>query len=452
MTLATYTGNIPNRLTGADTFSSDVDYYHAYFTPFIAQFNADVAALNLNSVIDTSASSVLIGTGTKSFTVSLNKSFQAGQFLIFADSAAPSTNSMVVQVTSYNTSSGAIVVNSLSVYGSGTKTAWVISLTGAPAQLPSGQAGRAALDIKQQESVDYSFASGSLTLKLNPTNLDFRSTTTSSGVPVNIVAAGQLTTVISSGSTAGMVSGVSGDILLLAINNAGTMELAWSNTVNPFIFDETSLINTVAEGGAGAADSASTIYSTTARTGVAYRVVGLFRSTQTTAGTWAQTPTLVQGAGFATLGIFNKRSLVDIPLPAFSAYANTNQSVATSTFTKVQLQVKEYDTSNSFDNTSLYRFTPQVAGYYQVNGGTNYVLPAASMLCVLYKNGVIYKRGTQSGSAASAGYGSTVHSLIYLNGTSDYIELYTYQASGGTIGTLGTIDGTYFNGVLLKAG
>jgi hypothetical protein len=39
------------------------------------------------------------------------------------------------------------------------------------------------------------------------------------------------------------------------------------------------------------------VYSTTARTNVAYRVIGVVRSTQTTAGTWATAPSLIQGQG-----------------------------------------------------------------------------------------------------------------------------------------------------------
>jgi hypothetical protein len=37
--------------------------------------------------------------------------------------------------------------------------------------------------------------------------------------------------------------------------------------------------------------------STTARIGVAYRVVGYVESTQATAGTWATAPSTIQGAG-----------------------------------------------------------------------------------------------------------------------------------------------------------
>jgi hypothetical protein len=158
-------------------------------------------------------------------------------------------------------------------------------------------AARTALDIKQLQSIDYSLSGNALTLKLNPTNRDYRSTTLTSGTPVNVSNAAQLTLTISSGSTLGTVSGVQSDIAIISINNSGTMELAAVNLAGGAALDETGLITTVAEGGSGAADSATVFYSNTARTGVAYRLEGIFRSTQTTAGSWAQAPTLVQGVG-----------------------------------------------------------------------------------------------------------------------------------------------------------
>lgn len=167
----------------------------------------------------------------------------------------------------------------------------ITSLTG----LTTGVSGR-GLGSKIQP-IDYTLSGNALTLKLDPTTLDFRSTTLTSGAVTTVSNAAQITTTISSGSTGGTINAVSSDIIILAINNAGTMELAWTNLAGGLNLDETGLISTTAEGGAGGADSATTIYSTTARANVAYRVVGVFRSTQTTAGTWAQNPALVQGVG-----------------------------------------------------------------------------------------------------------------------------------------------------------
>jgi hypothetical protein len=52
--------------------------------------------------------------------------------------------------------------------------------------------------------------------------------------------------------------------------------------------------------------------------------------------------------------------------PAFSAYSSGVVSLPASTFTKIPIDTEEFDTANCF-NTSTYRFTPTVAGYYQVN-------------------------------------------------------------------------------------
>jgi hypothetical protein len=133
MTLATYTGNVPNRLSGAATFSADADYYHQYFAAFIPQFNFDITALNTKTTTGVSTTTNTISTGTKTFTVSPDKNFQGGMFVVLADSAAPSTNSVVGQVTSYNSTTGVMVVEVLAAYGSGTKSDWIVSQTGSPA-------------------------------------------------------------------------------------------------------------------------------------------------------------------------------------------------------------------------------------------------------------------------------------------------------------------------------
>jgi len=142
-----------------------------------------------------------------------------------------------------------------------------------------------------------SVGSNALTVTLNPTSLDFRSSTLTTGTPVTRTVPTAISLTVSSGSTLGTVNAVQSDLYILAIDNAGTVELAIVNASGGNDLSETGVISTTAEGGAGAADSANVIYSTTARSNVAYRVVGLVRSTQATAGTWASAPSLVQGQG-----------------------------------------------------------------------------------------------------------------------------------------------------------
>lgn len=101
---------------------------------------------------------------------------------------------------------------------------------------------------------------------------------------------GSLSVTVSSGSTLGQVSAVAEYVYVYAIDNAGTVELAASTGL---FIDQGSVVTTTAEGGAGAADSRSTIYSTTARASVPVRLIGRVKSTQATAGTWATSPSEV---------------------------------------------------------------------------------------------------------------------------------------------------------------
>ncbi len=148
----------------------------------------------------------------------------------------------------------------------------------------------------QIQPISASVAASALTISASALSLDFRSTSLTSGT-VTTVSGTPANLVISSGSTLGTVSATQSRIVVIALNNAGTIELAAVNISGGNQLDETNLITTTAEGGAGAADSASTIYSTTARTSVAYRVIGYIESTQATAGTWATAPSTIQGSG-----------------------------------------------------------------------------------------------------------------------------------------------------------
>lgn len=148
----------------------------------------------------------------------------------------------------------------------------------------------------QIQPISASVGSNALTISASALSLAFRSATLGSGA-VTTVSGTPSNLVISSGSTLGTVSGQQSRIAVLAINNAGTIELAAVNVAGGNDLSETGRISTTAEGGAGAADSANVIYSTTARTNVAYRVIGYVESTQATAGTWATAPSTIQGAG-----------------------------------------------------------------------------------------------------------------------------------------------------------
>jgi hypothetical protein len=78
---------------------------------------------------DTSTTSNSIGTGSKTFTVTAGKPYQAGTPLRIADAAAPATNFLDAVVTSY--SGTTLVVEAIGYAGSGTLTSWTVNIGGA---------------------------------------------------------------------------------------------------------------------------------------------------------------------------------------------------------------------------------------------------------------------------------------------------------------------------------
>ena len=138
-------------------------------------------------------------------------------------------------------------------------------------------------------------------------------------------------------------------------------------------------------------------------------------------------------------------------MPAFSATPNAGTSIPNVTFTKVAFQTKNFDTANCFDATTNYRFTPTVAGYYQINGEVGLGTAQFPCLAVLYKNGLAYLYGAVGGFQISQiNTQSNVSAVVYLNGSTDYVELYVIQASGTTQSTQTGV-ASQFSGILIRA-
>lgn len=146
---------------------------------------------------------------------------------------------------------------------------------------------------RQIASFTATVGGNALTITLPPTVLEFRSTTGSLGTPNVRVVSSNITLTVPSGATLGTLTNLLSRLTVLAIDNAGTVELAVINASTDFNLDETNLINTNTL--TSGSNSAATVYSATGRAGVPFRVLGFIDSVQGTPGTWASAPTLVQG-------------------------------------------------------------------------------------------------------------------------------------------------------------
>ena len=162
------------------------------------------------------------------------------------------------------------------------------------------------------------------------------------------------------------------------------------------------------------------------------------------------------GTGIVTLETANTNTDMTIALPAragnlsmdgpvFSASGagvSTNSGVKT----KVPFTSTNFQSNTTFD-TSNYRFLPNVAGYYQIYGATQYQGSSSTsnfVQTILYKNGSQYAQGALI--PALQYVIATYSDIVYLNGSTDYVEVWAQQNYGSSQ----TIAGITFSGALIR--
>jgi len=153
----------------------------------------------------------------------------------------------------------------------------------------------------------------------------------------------------------------------------------------------------------------------------------------------------ISSTGYITIG-----GNQQIAGPAFRAYINAaTQTVTAGATTKITLTGETFDTANCFDSTTNYRFTPNVPGYYQFNGAVSNAVGTDIIVVFLYKNGSVYVTGSDTRSTNNS-LTSNVSEIVYMNGTTDYVELYGYINSKTAFDGGGTGRVTYFSGAMVR--
>jgi hypothetical protein len=236
---------------------------------------------------------------------------------------------------------------------------------------------------------------------------------------------------ISSGSLLGHNDGLLQYIYWYLIDNAGTVELAASSK----FFGNHGIVTTTAEGGAGAADSGTVMYSDSARTSVPFVCIGYTEDTQTTAGTWGTAPSAVHLAPFTH------------PVISFSAHKNgTDQTgVVTSTTTLVTFSTEVYDNGELFDAVTNFRWVPP-PGTIHLSGLARFTVAAdGSVFSInIFKNGVIF---SSEGRHAATTANITIAGTLFdeCNGT-DFYDFRVFQNTGTDKIISGTANQTRFFG------
>tara|TARA_R100001440_G_scaffold60110_1_gene79915 strand:- start:819 stop:1388 length:570 start_codon:yes stop_codon:yes gene_type:complete len=140
----------------------------------------------------------------------------------------------------------------------------------------------------------------------------------------------------------------------------------------------------------------------------------------------------------ATLSVSGSASGLPDNTPAFQVYMSSNQSVSTSTYTKVALANEYYDTDSAYD-TSNYRFTVPSGkgGKYLFYFNADFDLGANNSK---YGNVLIRVNGsTPTGGGGTVSYGgasnnsgNNTETRTLTLAAGDYVELYCWQNNGSS--------------------
>jgi len=139
------------------------------------------------------------------------------------------------------------------------------------------------------------------------------------------------------------------------------------------------------------------------------------------------------GAGVVTINAAAMKST-----PSFRAFRSSTQSISDDTSTKVEFDSETFDTDNTFDNSTNYRFTPGVSGKYFVftqvccTASSSNVLNFA--LALMKKNGSeIARNNVDPDDSYRNNQAYPYFATIVDMNTTDYIEIFAQiDVSSGT--------------------
>ena len=120
--------------------------------------------------------------------------------------------------------------------------------------------------------------------------------------------------------------------------------------------------------------------------------------------------------------------------PTFSVIKNANQTITNGQYTKCTWDVESWDVGGGFDLANN-KYQPNESGYYSITANLRYDGSSNSTrgIMVLYKNGSPYKRLADHQGTGNEAFNLNGNCLVYLNGSSDYLEVWIYIAASTAV-------------------
>ena len=140
-------------------------------------------------------------------------------------------------------------------------------------------------------------------------------------------------------------------------------------------------------------------------------------------------------------------------VPAFAAQLSGNQALSNNSATKINFNSEDLDTNSAYDNSTNYRFTPGIAGYYYVYALLPFdeVADGKAAYCMIYKNGSHFFSHAQSTGNNTMLCAPSVAATIYLD-DDDYVEIYGQHNHGSNRNVIGNSTTEAFFGAFRISG
>lgn len=169
-------------------------------------------------------------------------------------------------------------------------------------------------------------------------------------------------------------------------------------------------------------------------------------------GTTSGTITLASPAvaGTNTLTFPAKTATVATEGPLFYAYGGGLDNLSNGVYTKLSYTGTLYNVNSNYDATAR-RFTPTVPGYYLITLNVAIISNTAGvMFAAIARNGGTAQQAGVVLTSAQA-LSTTVQAILYMNGTTDYVEPFGVQYFGsnqlvGTNSAVYAFTGAYIRG------
>ena len=134
----------------------------------------------------------------------------------------------------------------------------------------------------------------------------------------------------------------------------------------------------------------------------------------------------------------------------FRAKMSGGYNTSNNTQGEIVFQSEDFDLGGAYNHTNG-RFTPNITGYYHIdaslqfsNAQSNYNFRSS-----IYKNNSEYAFNNMWNDGSNGENNCRIASIVYANGSSDYISIFGWQNSGGGI-TINAGNGSYFNAFFLR--